>query len=220
MADVDGIDGFGRGFSDLERSLAGAEAMTAAFSAELGRMQESLVFTNREVALLSTGIGRGLRSAFDGVVFDGMRLSDALERVRRSMVDSVYAVAMRPVQNAVGGAIAQGMNGVLSGMFPFAQGGAIGQGRVMAFARGGVVGGPTAFPMRGGTGLMGEAGPEAILPLARGADGKLGVRAGRGGGGPRVTINVTTPDVQGFQQSRGQIAAGLARVIAQGERNM
>ncbi|MEI4486592.1 phage tail tape measure protein [Frigidibacter sp. MR17.14] len=219
MADVDGIDGFGRGFSDLERSLAGAEAMTAAFTAELGRMQESMVFTGREVSLLSTGIGRGLRSAFDGVVFDGMRLSDALERVARSMSASVYGIAMRPVQNAMGGALAQGMNGLMSGLFPFAKGGAISQGRVMAFARGGVVGGPTAFGMRGGLGLMGEAGPEAILPLARGADGRLGVRAGSGGGGARVTVNVSTPDVAGFQRSRAQIAAGLARVIARGERN-
>ncbi len=44
---------------------------------------------------------------------------------------------------------------------------------------------------------MGEAGPEAIMPLARGPDGKLGVR-GAGGGGPTIVMNITTPDVQGF----------------------
>jgi lambda family phage tail tape measure protein len=49
-----------------------------------------------------------------------------------------------------------------------------------AFARGGIVNSPTLFPMATGTGLMGEAGPEAIMPLARGPDGRLGVRSARG----------------------------------------
>jgi len=88
----------------------------------------------------------------------------------------------------------------------------------MPFARGGVVSGPTTFPMRGGTGLMGEAGPEAIMPLARGADGKLGVRGG-GGQAVNVTMNIATPDVQGFQRSQGQIAAQMARVLGRGQRN-
>jgi phage-related minor tail protein len=58
---------------------------------------------------------------------------------------------------------------------------------VIPFARGGVVGSPTVFPMAGGrTGLMGEAGPEAIMPLKRGKDGKLGVQA-QGGG--TTTVN-------------------------------
>ena len=73
--------------------------------------------------------------------------------------------------------------------------------------------------MRGGTGLMGEAGPEAILPLARGADGKLGVRSGSGGG-VSVVMNVTTPDVAGFQRSRGQIAAQMSRALGRGSRNL
>jgi lambda family phage tail tape measure protein len=101
---------------------------------------------------------------------------------------------------------------------PFAQGGAFSGGRVTPFARGGVVSGPVAFPMRGGAGLMGEAGPEAILPLQRGADGRLGVAAG-GGGGARVTVNITTPDVEGFRRSRGQVAAQIARAVDRGRRD-
>ena len=60
--------------------------------------------------------------------------------------------------------------------------------------------------MRGGMGVMGAAGPEAIMPLARGPDGKLGVK-GQGGSGPTIVMNITTPDVAGFQRSQGQIAA-------------
>lgn len=66
------------------------------------------------------------------------------------------------------------------------------KGAILKFAGGGLVRGPTIFPANGTLGLMGEAGPEAIMPLTR-VNGKLGVAAaplsgGSGGGG--VIINV------------------------------
>jgi len=68
-----------------------------------------------------------------------------------------------------------------------ANGGVYRGGNRIAFAKGGVVGSPTYFPMSGGrTGLMGEAGPEAIMPLRRGPNGKLGVEAS---GGQSVVVN-------------------------------
>jgi hypothetical protein len=218
MIEVDGLDGLSQQAADLEKSLGGAEAMTGAFNDELGRMRESMIFTGREVGTLTNSIGRGLRKAFDGLVFDGMKLSDALKGVAQTMSDSVYSVAMKPVQNAVGGAIASSMNGLLSGMLPFANGGAFSQGRVMPFAKGGVVSSPVSFPMRGATGLMGEAGPEAIMPLTRGADGRLGVQAA-GGRQINVVMNVSTPDTAGFARSSSQIAAQINRALARGQRN-
>ncbi len=148
-----------------------------------------------------------------------IRLSDALGDVAQSMIDTVYNVAISPVQNAVGGALAQGLNGLLSGVMPFANGAAFSQGRVTPFAKGGVVASPTRFPMRGGTGLMGEAGAEAIMPLTRGADGRLGVQAQGGGRAMTVIMNISTPDVQGFQRSQSQIAAQAMRALARGQRN-
>jgi phage-related minor tail protein len=203
----------------LEATLAGSAGMVAAFDGELARMRDSLVFTGREVNTLSSGIGGGLRRAFDGLVFDGVKLSDALRGVARTMADTVYGVAMKPVQTALGGAIAQGLNGLLGGLMPFEKGGAFSQGRVMPFAKGGVVARATAFPMRGATGLMGEAGPEAIMPLARGADGRLGVQAAGASRPVTVVMNITTPDVQGFQRSQTQIAAQAQRMLARGQRN-
>ncbi len=219
MTELGGLDGLGEQAAALERSLGGAEAMAAAFNAELAKMQESMTFTSREAGALSTSIGRGLRKAFDGLVFDGLKLSEALSEVARSMGQSVYSAAMRPVQNAIGGAIANGMNSLLSGMFPFAQGGAFAQGRVMPFAKGGVVASPTSFAMRSGRGLMGEAGPEAIMPLARGADGRLGVQAAGAGRAVNVVMNISTPDTAGFARSQSQIASQLSRALARGERN-
>lgn len=215
----DSLARFDAEIAELETSLSGATSMAAAFQSELREMQGAMLYTGREVNTMSRAIGGGLRRAFDGVVFDGMRLSDALRTVATSMVDAAYNTAMRPVQNALGSAISNGMNGLLSGILPFEKGGAISQGRVMPFARGGVVNGPTTFPMRGGTGLMGEAGPEAIMPLRRGPDGKLGVAAAGGAGPVSVTMNITTPDVAGFRRSSSQVAAEMQRALARGQRN-
>lgn len=221
MADRDGFgSASGRdGFERLGEKLEQSGRMTAAFEAELSRLAQSMNRTGREVTTLSAGFGGGLKRAFDGVAMDGMKLSDALKGIARNMADTVYAVAMKPVQQAVSGVLAQGVSSFVSGALPFANGGAFSQGRVMPFARGGVVTQPTHFPMRGATGLMGEAGPEAIMPLRRGADGRLGVAAAGGGQPVNVTFNVSTPDVAGFRRSQGQIAASLGRVLARGERN-
>ncbi len=209
MAETDDL---AAGIAALEASLAGAQGMAAAFDAELRAMQQTLWMTGREVNALSAGIGTGLRRAFDGLVFDGLKLSDALRVLARSLVDTMYSIAMKPVQTALGAAVA--------GLLPFANGAGFAQGRVMPFASGGIVSGPVSFPMRGGRGLMGEAGPEAILPLARGADGRLGVRAPGAGGRPiAVVVNVATPDVAGFERSQSQIAAQLGRMLARGQRN-
>jgi len=54
---------------------------------------------------------------------------------------------------------------------------------------------PTLFPFAKGVGMMGEAGAEAILPLKRGSDGKLGVTAGNGGGTPVVINNYSQSNV-------------------------
>lgn len=221
MAGKDGFDrledSLGTG---LGEGLDQASRMSAAFDAELGRLRQSMLYTGREVSGLTAGIGGGLRRAFEGLALDGLKLSDALKEVARSIADSAFSAAMRPVEQALAGAMAQGINGLVSGALPFAKGGAFTQGRVMPFAQGGIVTQPTHFPMRGGTGLMGEAGPEAIMPLRRGADGRLGVAsAGGAGRAMNVTINVSTPDVAGFQRSQSQIAAQMGRILARGERN-
>lgn len=209
-------DGTGAALDQLDDDLGRNSRMTQEFQAELCRLRQSMMFTTREVGTLSSGLERGLGRAIDGLVLDGGKLSDALKSIGQSLADTVYGIAMKPVENALAGSIAGGIGGMLGGVMPFAKGGAFANGRTMA---GDVVSGPTAFPMRGGQGLMGEAGPEAIMPLRRGPDGKLGVAAAGGGGSVNVTFNIQTPDVAGFQRSQSQIAAQMSRVLARGERN-
>ena len=111
------------------------------------------------------------------------------------------------------------MSGV--GALPFANGGVVSRGMPIPFASGGVVSSPINFPLAGGrTGLMGERGAEAIMPLARGPDGRLGVAAGGGGNPVHITFNVATPDAESFRRSETQMAALLSRALAQGQRNL
>jgi len=221
MADYDGdFGGLEAQLAGLQGTVSGLEAVTGAFRAELEGVQGSMKAAGREASGMSSTVTASLRRAFEGVIFDGRRLSDALAGVGRSISSSVLSQALAPAQGAVGAMLGKGVQSILGGALPFARGAAFGAGRVAAFARGGVVDGPTQFPMRGGVGLMGEAGPEAIVPLARGADGRLGIRGGGGGGGVRVTMNISTPDVAGFQKSQSQVAAELNRAIARGRRNL
>lgn len=216
MADKNGLD---RDSDELAQQFDRSAQMTASFSAELGRMQQSMLLTSREADSFANGVGGGLKRAFDGMIFDGMKLNDALKGIARGMADTAYSIAMKPIKDAVSNVIAQSIGG--GEPVPFAKGGAFSQGRVTAFAKGGVVSQPTHFPMRGGTGLMGEAGPEAIMPLTRGADGRLGVSAAGSGGRPvSVNITVNTPDVAGFARSQSQIAAQMGRILARGQRNL
>ncbi|ARC89212.1 phage tail tape measure protein [Rhodovulum sp. MB263] len=221
MAEAEDIETFEAQLEALETTLGGASGTAAAFELGLLRMRDTLTLTNREVGSLSNAIGRGLRGAFDGLVFDGMKLSDALKSVANSVANATYAAAVKPVQGQLSGLIASGIEGLMGAALPFARGASFSQGRVVPFASGGIVAQATYFPMRGATGLMGEAGPEAILPLSRGADGRLGVRSDSGGPARpiQIVMNINTPDVQGFARSQSQIAAEMSRLLSRAQRN-
>lgn len=218
MDDIDGLDALESEAKTLESTLGSVTSMTDAFEGQLRRMKTTLGDTTRDLGNLERGFSGGLRRAFDGLVFDGKSLSDSLATLGQAMSRTVYSNAMKPVTDHFGGILAGGVNSLISAMMPFENGAAFSQGRVTPFAKGGVVNGPVNFPMRGGTGLMGEAGPEAIMPLSRGADGRLGVKA-QGGQAVNITMNISTPDVAGFQRSQGQIAASLGRALGRGQRN-
>ncbi|GHE86384.1 tail protein [Aliiroseovarius zhejiangensis] len=216
---MNGLDSFDEQLDALETALGGAQAMTAGFVFELRGMHSTVSDLSADVNTLSSGISSGLRKAFDGLVFDGMKLSDALKGVAQSMSQAAYNAAIKPVTGHFGDILGQAVGAATNAFLPFEKGGTFAQGRVVPFAKGGVVSSATTFPMRGATGLMGEAGPEAIMPLARGADGRLGVQAGGSGRPVNITMNISTPDVEGFRRSQSQIAAQMSRALSRGQRH-
>jgi lambda family phage tail tape measure protein len=110
-----------------------------------------------------------------------------------------------------------GISGPLPDWSFNAKGNAFGANGIIPFAKGGIVNGPTLFPFANGTGLMGEAGPEAIMPLQRGANGKLGVLASGGGGGVSVVVNVDASgsNVEGDAEDSKQLGRVIAAAIQQ-----
>lgn len=218
MTDYEHLDEVQDQLTQVGDSAAITGDMLAAFDGELQRLRRSLQTSGGDFETFEKGMSKGLKKAVDGLVQDGDSLSEAVRTVFKSVMDAAYDAAVTPVTDHFASLIARGVGGLFSGLMPFADGAGFAQGRVMPFANGGIVSQATAFPMRGGMGVMGEAGPEAIMPLARGADGKLGVR-GAGGRPVQVVMNIQTSDVEGFRRSQGQIAAQMSRAIARGQRN-
>lgn len=99
------------------------------------------------------------------------------------------------------GSGAMGMPTGWQGYVPNAKGGVYASPSLSAFS-GQIVSNPTLFAFARGAGLMGEAGPEAIMPLKRGADGSLGVRAI--GGGPQ---SAATPNVYITIENGGNVSS-------------
>ena len=104
----------------------------------------------------------------------------------------------------------------LKQLFPFlnANGNVYDQSGFVPFAKGGVVNMPTLFPFAKGIGLMGEAGPEAIMPLRRGPSGRLGVEAAGGGvGNVVVNVDASGTAVQGDSNQADQLGKAIGAAV-------
>lgn len=139
-------------------------------------------------------------------------LTGAFGRLSNRLFDMITNKLFTQLLNGLfgGGGTGGGASG--GGLFGSLFGGAL------PFAKGGVVDRPEYFSTGAGLGVRGEAGPEAVLPLTRGADGSLGVRANGagGGGGVSITFNVSTPDATSFRRSEAQVTAMLSRAVRRG----
>ena len=165
---------------------------------------------------LAQGFGSQLTGALKSAATSGRSLEDVLRRIGLNLAGMALNQGLAPLQGLASSALSSFAGG-LAGIFGFAKGGV--PGRVTPFAAGGVVAQPTYFPMNGGMGLMGEAGAEAIMPLQRTADGRLGVAAsGHGAGAASIVVNIQTPDAASFRKSVAQVAGMLARAVSRGMR--
>lgn len=178
---------------------------------------EALVSVMDDLERRSQRFGSALTSALQSATVGGKGLDSVLQGLATKLSNIALSAGLKPLENMLSSAVGNLTSGAGS-LFAFAKGGV--PGRVTPFADGGVVSSPTFFPMGGGTGLMGEAGSEAILPLKRGADGSLGVASSGGGGGTQIVFNVTASDAASFRRSEGQISAMLARSVGRGQRGL
>lgn len=168
-------------------------------------------------SVLST-LSSGFADMFKGLLRGTTSVTDALSQLLGKLgdlfIDQAFNMLFGGLSGGLGGG--GGLFGWLGGLFGFANGGVFSGGHVQPFARGAIVNGPTLFPMANGAGLMGEAGPEAIMPLRRGPDGRLGVSAANSnqvGGGQSVVV-IRLDD--GLRAEIVQQAAGQAVQVTRG----
>jgi|14_taG_2_1085336.scaffolds.fasta_scaffold01691_2 hypothetical protein len=184
---------------ELQRELLGVEQDRASVLQALGenrskytqdQIQQAVNATNairlqteelEKQERVADTISQSFGDAFMSIVDGTMSAKDAFRSMAADIIRELYRILV--VETMV--------QSIKRSIFPFADGGVIQGGKqVQAYANGGVVGGPTYFPMAGGkTGLMGEAGPEAIMPLKRGKGGKLGVEASGDTGAVNIVQN-------------------------------
>jgi len=172
------------------------------FSESLKQYYEQITNLGTQVADSVKGAFQGLEDQLTSFVTTGKA---SFADLARSILEDIARIAIR---QAIIAPLVKGVGGIFG--LKFADGGVFAQNGIQKFARGGIVNGPTMFPFAKGVGLMGEAGPEAIMPLRRGADGRLGVAAS-GGAGVNVTVNVDAGSSQ--VQGDGPNANQLGRVI-------
>lgn len=176
----------------------------------------------RSVGRAGSQFSGALINAFEGVAIKGKSLGDVFKSLALSLSSIVLKAAFKPLEqgfsNLLGNALSGGLGG---GLLPFAKGGVLAHGAPVPFANGGVIASPISFPLAGGMrGIAGERGAEAIMPLSRGADGRLGVAMAGGGGGAPITINIQASDIESFRRSETQVAAMIARAASLGRRNL
>jgi lambda family phage tail tape measure protein len=188
------------------------ETWNVKITADTSDLETSLAATSR----LGQQFSNRLVSAFGDLAIKGKSVGDVFKSLALNISNLALKATLQPLTSG----LASMFQGLVSGATPFAKGGVIQNGTPVPFASGGVIASPISFPLAGGaSGLAGEKGPEAIMPLTRGSDGRLGVAAA-GGGGQHITINISTPDAQSFNRSQTQIAAMIARAAANGQRNL
>lgn len=166
----------------------------------------------------ANGFARAMTSALTSAVIGGKQFDDVLKTLALRISDLALKSALAPITKG----LSSGINSLLSGLFSGGGASVIAAGgAIKPFAAGGVIGTPTYFPLTaGGLGLAGEAGPEAIVPLERGPDGRLGIAAAQGGGAGQVTINIATPDPASFRASEVYLTGQIARAVARGQRGL
>ena len=179
------------------------------YARSIAKLTEEFDPLSQLISGLASTVENELNNAFASVIDGTASLGDAL----LSFASNVLAkVAQDLFAQQFAAPIAAGIKSFITSE----DGNVFGPGGFVPFAKGGVVSGPTIFPFANGTGLMGEAGPEAIMPLARGSDGKLGVAAANGNSAPKITINnYSGQEASASTDNMGNIIVEIGRAIAQ-----
>ena len=175
-------------------------------------------------------IQQGAKAYFDTIRDFGKQTQDAVSNAFKGMEDALVKfvltgklnfkdLARSIIADLTRIAVRAAMLNMLSGI-PFfdkvtgsAKGNVFAKNKIVPYKYGGIVDRPTIFPMADGMGLMGEAGAEAVMPLKRGRDGKLGVQSSGGIGNISVNVNASGSTVEGDSNQAAQLGKMLGMAV-------
>ena len=186
-----------------------SEEITKSFGSQ---MQSKLKSFNDSIKTIQESMAdvvvKGIKGMEDALVNFVMTGKLNFKNLANSIISDMARIAIQQT-------ITKPFTNFISGIFGSANGNAFVDGKVQKYAYGGVVNKPTIFPMANGLGLMGEAGyPEAILPLKRGSNGKLGVQStGSSIGNIVVNVDASGSSVEGDQQQGKELGRIIATAI-------
>jgi phage-related minor tail protein len=167
---------------------------------------EGLRERTRDLTSGSNAFAKAITAAFAQGATGAKSFDSVLKSLALRLSSLSLNLALKPLTGALSGGFEKLFSGLSESNTPF--------------AKGGVIAAPTYFPLSPGrVGLAGEAGPEAIMPLSRGPDGRLGVAAS-GGLAQHVTVNIATPDAESFRRSETYLTGLIARAVARGQRGL
>ena len=168
------------------------------FQDKIEEYKESLADFGGQAAGAVINAFQGMEDALTEFVMTGkMNFRD----LANSIIADITRIAIRQ-------AIIKPLVGALFPDVKNANGNVFASNGIVPFAKGGIVDRPMVFPFAKGIGLMGEAGPEAIMPLKRGPGGRLGVEASGGGSVKVDSINISV------QNTGEQLSAAAQKQIA------
>lgn len=179
---------------DREQAIQG-DNFQAGFTASLEKMQEDMASWGEIGAQSAQNMKSAFSEAIKSMVMQGATLKEAMHGFAMSMLSSfIDVIAQMIAMKTLAAAFGVSPVGIGAGGLPSAKGN-IFRGGVKAYQKGGLITHPTVFPMaNGGVGLAGEAGTEGIFPIARDAQGNLGVKnTGEESKQPIKIVNVVDP---------------------------
>jgi len=189
-------------------TLTGSQAAAQEVMASaIGKVESKYSFMGQFAVQAHGAISDSLSTA----ILESKSLSETLENVHQALIRIVVQMVM---MKTVGSAFSMMGFAMPVGMtWAGAKGGVFDGGRPTAFGSGTIVRRPTLFPMATGMGLMGEAGPEGILPLTR-IGGDLGVKADLSGGGSGGVTLIQHMPINGVDFSDPAVIRKIARGLA------
>jgi tape measure domain-containing protein len=224
-------------------------AAQASYDLAVQRLQSLKLVANETGAMIEQSLGNAFEGAFNGLITKSMTarqafasftnsiLADIAKIIAQEMRSQLLGSILKPLAGAAWGGLTSAFGssaaastaGTVGGInmnntslqnLKLANGGVVSGAGISAHS-GTIVSSPTVFPFAKGVGLMGEAGPEAILPLKRNAQGKLGVvteNAGQSKGNLyNITVNVQSKQGENPEQFGQRAAEAMMRSVAKEE---